>query len=292
MKRPFIRAEFYETYYFATCARNILYDQFAYIRNLHDFYGDDAYLAFAIPFPRYSAFHCFLEFFIREILTADTESCDLDIRQDQMSQFKGISCALEDMRLDALPIEDALRFHGLAHVSFVDWLAAAQKTFGQALPDDVYEYLDSLRDDGVIDVLLEQAVKEAFYVLFGNRSLLMLFNQMMANRIKDAVIVEMDAEVGRFFERDGALRRVTVPEWVRRAVFYRDRGLCTACSRDLSGLLNIWSENQFDHIVPLAKGGLNDVTNIQLLCGDCNRRKSDGDAHTSSRYEDWYEIDP
>ena len=44
MKRAFIQAQFYKTYYFATCIRNILHDQFAYIRHLNDFYGDGAYL--------------------------------------------------------------------------------------------------------------------------------------------------------------------------------------------------------------------------------------------------------
>lgn len=31
-----------------------------------------------------------------------------------------------------------------------------------------------------------------------------------------------------------------------------------------------------DHIVPLARGGLNHPTNLQPLCGPCNRSKSDG----------------
>ena len=53
-------------------------------------------------------------------------------------------------------------------------------------------------------------------------------------------------------------------------------------------MLSIGERVHYDHIVPLASGGLNDVTNIQLLCEDCNRRKSAGLAITSTRYEPWY----
>lgn len=64
--------------------------------------------------------------------------------------------------------------------------------------------------------------------------------------------------------------------------------MCVMCAVDLSGLLAIGSEENYDHIVPLANGGLNDVTNIQLLCRSCNARKHAGEATTGSRYEAWY----
>jgi hypothetical protein len=291
MKRAFIQAQFYETYYFATRIRNILHDQFAYIRHLNDFYGDGAYLSFVTPFPRFSAFHSFLEFVIAEVLTDDTEHCDLDIRQDRIEQFRSLPSALRDMEPNVLPIEHALRFHSIPHASFLDWLARTGKTFDAARDDDIYDYLDSLREQGAMETLLEQAVRETFYVLFGNRHLLMLFNQMLANQIQETVLAEIPSETAKFFEKDGVLGRVVIPEWVKRAVFYRDRGLCCACGCDLSGVLNIWSEEQYDHVVPLANGGMNDVTNIQLLCGACNRRKSDRRVVTSSSYEDWYEIE-
>jgi len=51
----------------------------------------------------------------------------------------------------------------------------------------------------------------------------------------------------------------------------------TTCDADLSGQLSAWSEENY-----------NDVTNIQLLCGPCNRRKGSRRIVTSSSYEDWY----
>jgi len=291
MKRPLIKAHFYETYYFAFCIRNILHDQFAYIRHLDDFYGDGNYLHYTAPFPRYSVFHSFLKFVIGSILTEDTEDCSLDVRQDQMVKFRDLPSALDDMKPDVLPIEHALRYHHIPHTSFTKWLAGQNKTFDQARDDDLYQYLDSLHEESAIEALLEQTVRETFYLLFGNRPLLMLFNQMMADQVAQTVVTELSADDAANFEKDGTLRRVRPPDWVKRAVFYRDRGMCCICRKDLSGILNIWTDQHFDHIVPLAEGGLNDVTNLQLLCDRCNLKKRDKDAITSSEYEDWYDME-
>jgi len=62
-------------------------------------------------------------------------------------------------------------------------------------------------------------------------------------------------------------RRRSIPQRVRTYVWRRDGGRCVQCgSRE--GL-------EFDHIVPVSKGGSNTARNIQLLCETCNREKSD-----------------
>ena len=62
-------------------------------------------------------------------------------------------------------------------------------------------------------------------------------------------------------------RRERIPEDVRIFVWKRDEGRCVQCGSQ---------ENlEFDHIVPVSKGGSNTARNIQLLCETCNRRKSD-----------------
>lgn len=57
MKTPFVELVFYETYYFANIVKTLLEDQFAYLRTLHEFYGDGQHLNYIRPFPRFSAFH-------------------------------------------------------------------------------------------------------------------------------------------------------------------------------------------------------------------------------------------
>lgn len=62
-------------------------------------------------------------------------------------------------------------------------------------------------------------------------------------------------------------RRERVPEDIRSEVWRRDQGRCVRCgSRE---------RLEFDHIVPLSRGGSNTVRNIELLCESCNRLKGD-----------------
>lgn len=51
------------------------------------------------------------------------------------------------------------------------------------------------------------------------------------------------------------------------ALYVRQKQKCAACRISLHGIFHR------DHVVPLAAGGSNDISNIQLLCPDCNRSK-------------------
>lgn len=113
----------------------------------------------------------------------------------------------------------------------------------------------------------------------------MAFNQSIAGEIVDLIKEELTPEHRRFFSKSGVLKRVSIPQWAKRAVYYRDRGVCVKCHRDLSGTLNIGNSGNYDHIVPLEKGGLNDVTNVQLLCSTCNLSKAGTEILTSDQYE-------
>jgi hypothetical protein len=288
MSRPIVQFRSYETYYFANAVRNILADQFTYIRYLDDFYGDYRFLNLISPFRRHSAFHCFLEFVVGSMLTNDTEELDLQKRKETLTQYAKLPAALDDLKPQILPIEHALIFHSIQFTSFAAWLEERDISFQKADSDHIYEYLNDLALEGTLDSLCSQMVKELFYILFGNRGVLMLFNEMIASQVSDTVLSVVPSEYSSNFAKDGILKRQRIPKWVRRAVFFRDRGICVVCRRDLSGLVNIWSQDHFDHIVPLNLGGLNDVTNIQLLCAPCNLKKRGAHITTSDSYEDWY----
>lgn len=92
------------------------------------------------------------------------------------------------------------------------------------------------------------------------------------------ILEEFDRERRRFeklqlkFDKpsspdDFSPSRPRIPESVRIEVWRRDGGKCARCgSRE---------KLEYDHIVPISKGGSNTARNIELLCEKHNRSKSD-----------------
>lgn len=68
-------------------------------------------------------------------------------------------------------------------------------------------------------------------------------------------------------EQEPASRREPIPVELRKAVFARDGGRCTACGENF--------DIQYDHIIPVSLGGATSLENLQILCAPCNRAKSD-----------------
>lgn len=60
-------------------------------------------------------------------------------------------------------------------------------------------------------------------------------------------------------------RRGAIPADVKELVWARDGGRCGTCGSTV--------ELQFDHIIPVSRGGSSEPGNLQVLCGSCNRRK-------------------
>lgn len=62
------------------------------------------------------------------------------------------------------------------------------------------------------------------------------------------------------------VERESIPSDVKMAVWQRDQGRCAKCGSQ--------AKLEYDHIIPVSKGGSNAERNIQLLCEHCNRIKS------------------
>lgn len=66
-------------------------------------------------------------------------------------------------------------------------------------------------------------------------------------------------------EQQPRVRRTSLTRQLRRAVFERDDGQCVECGSTF--------DLQYDHIIPVAKGGATSLENLQLLCSACNQAK-------------------
>ena len=68
--------------------------------------------------------------------------------------------------------------------------------------------------------------------------------------------------------RRRSLRRArTIRGSVRKYVMARDNYTCQYCGSQQNPVI--------DHIFPFSRGGSNEADNLQVLCRDCNARKSD-----------------
>jgi 5-methylcytosine-specific restriction endonuclease McrA len=74
--------------------------------------------------------------------------------------------------------------------------------------------------------------------------------------------------------------RIKIPDSVRKYVFERNNYQCQSCGQT-------YAETQLsiDHIIPLAKGGSNDISNLQTLCLTCNQKKKH---HLDPRFKRYY----
>jgi len=265
---------YYNTYYYANFISNLLKDPFDYLRTLHEQFEDDGVISFCEPFPRQTALHQFTTFCL-----------ELEFHDD----LSGEACeAVLASRDRLLGINHAMKAHGIEHTTLAEWLAGSGKKVADADANDLYDYFNELRLGQSYEDLMTRLADEVFFILFLNRELLFKLNAWVAIHVRGTELDRLEVETQALFERPGVLKRQTAPKWAKRAVFFRDRGACVFCNRDLTGLVAIDSPDNYDHIIPLADGGLNDVTNLQLLCETCNRKKGYRRGGTSSRYERWF----
>lgn len=275
MRNEPIEVRYYNTYFYANKINNLLTDKFVYLRTLSDLFENDGHLMFVEPFPKYSALHKFIEFCV-----------ELEFYEDFQSDYTKGTIRRGDPKL---PINSAFEFYGIEHTTFQEWITPQASPNSEDIIDQLYDYFLELRLEQSYEDLMNQITDEVFYIMFLNRNALELLNDLVAGYISHVTVDELEEDGDRrFFAKDGVLRRGSIPEWVKKAVYHRDRGCCTNCNTDLTGLITISNEDHFDHIVPLAEGGINDITNIQLLCATCNLQKGKKPEGSSTKYERWY----
>lgn len=70
------------------------------------------------------------------------------------------------------------------------------------------------------------------------------------------------------YEQDQSSNRKQNPETKKRYVYDKFKGRCYLCGDKVR-----YSDVTIDHILPLAKGGINDIDNLACCCRKCNMMK-------------------
>ena len=71
------------------------------------------------------------------------------------------------------------------------------------------------------------------------------------------------------FTRKSRTTRASIPKHMRQEVYRRDERVCVYCRVECRA-----EELTIDHLIPLALGGLDEVTNWATCCRACNERKA------------------
>lgn len=129
----------------------------------------------------------------------------------------------------------------------------------QAIKDDLIcriKKYDQSEKENIINELEKEDIKQ--YIYKKERK------KMIERETLDELVSE-----GKVFniytKKDG--NRETIPMDIANAVWNRDGGKCCICDSN--------KELEFDHIIPVSKGGATTFRNLQLLCRKCNSIKSD-----------------
>lgn len=283
-----------DSYWYAQAVHTLVHewnDHTMAVRN--EFFGDGNEGRLFGAFPRWTILHDLIHHVI-----IGTESADMPDEIDE----EALLPRDDFLHIEATPLEEELRRLEIAHSSFVEW-AASENLDPRASDGDTFsEYYESLGElsvyqdrretTGARGILHERIVDEVFFLTFINRGLLSLLQHRAAFYLERLKVADMEEGDRRLFRKDGVLKRAPIPKWAKKAVFFRDRGRCVLCNRDLSGIISLQSSANFDHILPLALSGTNDVTNLQLLCLECNTKKSHRHAGTRSTVERWFSPHP
>ena len=267
--------KYFNTYYFCSVIQYIIEDSsLDYARTLSEF-TDPLSECEREDFPKESYLHRFVDFAVERILFEQNKYMAIDVESAiDKDRFENVINKNHEVfyryGYKYTTFELAIMHYQGCIEKMEDWIAKNIKPEEFESLDVAARYTNYLEDNNydVIDSIKNEVV----YLLFQNREFLMHFNVFMSDALS------------------GKSDRKYVPSWVKSAVKYRDKCKCVCCQKDLSGIMDVeeYREKQYDHIVPLEEGGLNDVSNMQLMCERCNQEKGIK-TYTNNIYHFYYD---
>jgi len=155
---------------------------------------------------------------------------------------------LTDNQIDKLPPFERLCWFNLCYDYDITEIPKLTICFFQSNPEVFYEYLESFK------LLFNDKIKLPFKI--------------------DKTILLLLLDILKDYELEGKIRNSA--KFIRGQFNYKykywfnllaekNKTICVSCGTDK----NI----SIDHVIPLSKGGLNEIENMQFLCKNCNSKK-------------------
>ncbi|NOI53489.1 HNH endonuclease [Vibrio crassostreae] len=164
-------------------------------------------------------------------------------------------------------ISDISDFAEYARDMFKDMNLTIPKEFYSNSEDTLYAARDEYRTYYLSG--LNHIVESAFAHLWHRKSFLLDFNLLLADEV-----LELKESDYPQMQSDGKIVRAAYfPVWVKNVIMHREHGLCHYCNGLVASSSLPNQEYDIDHMVPIAKGGTNDPTNLVLSCAKCNNKK-------------------
>ncbi|MBJ2099272.1 HNH endonuclease [Serratia ureilytica] len=216
--------------------------------------------------------------------------------EDENLIFQEINQSLIDYALDAIDISPNTALHrvldDLAYIRFyeysyddLDWIndesdfanyaitmfkhmnALVPTEFHKESPKDIMRAREKYRHSFLTG--LNVFVNSAFAQLWFRKAFLFKFNELLAASISK--LLKSDYPM---LEQDGRIPRAKYfHKWIDQSIVRREGGLCHYCKNVVASPSLDNQNYDIDHMVPIAKGGTNDPTNLVLSCKKCNNKK-------------------
>ena len=254
---------FYGAYETADIVKKCLQEDYAQIESFLD-YSDEQELLSLAKFSKTTLLHGFILYLLNENFIQDMREYK-KYGYVTIQWLDYIISLLSEYQIDYQPLElsdDDIQTEEIEIKKAWSWFETIDKS---------------------LDQLWLKMADEAFHILFRDRKILQNFNSYVARTIHG-----WDDLLTKYRSKQGYFLRCKIPSWLKKAIFHRDQGRCVFCNKDLTGIYNTLSQINFDHIVPLSSYGINDPTNIQLSCSECNNKKSNKNNSTSTNYAKWW----
>ena len=134
----------------------------------------------------------------------------------------------------------------------------------------LHRHFERLYSDNIIDdeeALFKVGLQELFDLSY-DQFIELTNDEVKAALYRGASLSDLDTvfKLPEFTKVKADIAGRIISQEVKDLVWNRDGGKCAQCSSN--------AKLEFDHIIPFSKGGSNTYRNIQLLCEECNRRKT------------------